>query len=264
MLEHIFHTPIGEPFIELQSIDSTNKYAINLAHNGLVQNGTVFFAHNQYAGKGQRGKLWTTEAGKNLTLSIVLNPYPLKLADSFKLSYCVAVAVSDFFKNYCGNETKIKWPNDIYWNDRKAGGILIENVVGCGASDVANWQWAVVGIGININQTVFPDDLINPVSLKQITGKEFDVLRLAKELCTHLEKYYSQLIADTSNSVFDQYLDSLYKKNEKVKLKKMNRIFEVTIKGVSKNGQLITQHAIEEVFEFGEVEWLIDKTDVDS
>lgn len=224
---------------------------------GEAQHGMAIFSHEQTAGKGQRGKNWTSEKGSNIALSILLNPYPLSIHDQFKLSVCIAVCVWDLFSTYAGNETKIKWPNDLYWRDRKAGGILIENVIQSSQSTVGRWQWAVVGIGININQSCFDPDLPNPVSLKQITGKNYEPLGLAKELCSIIEKNYQILIAGNFEILFNKYQTHLYKKDEKVKLKKGNRVFETTIKRVSEAGQLITQHSIEERFEFGEVEWII-------
>lgn len=261
--------PIGKPFIELQSIDSTNKYAMGIIHGdhlpdgqGEAQHGTVIFAHEQTAGKGQRGKSWASEKGANIALSILLNPYPLSVQDQFQLSVFVAASVHEFFLKYAGDETKIKWPNDIYWRDRKAGGILIENVIGGMKSEIGFrkskvWKWAVIGIGININQTTFPADVPNPVSLKQITGKNFGPFELAKELCSVFEKNHQLLMLDKFEELFIYYQTHLYKKDEPVKLKKDIRVFETTIKGVSSSGQLITQHLIEERFEFGEVEWVI-------
>jgi BirA family transcriptional regulator, biotin operon repressor / biotin---[acetyl-CoA-carboxylase] ligase len=262
--------PIGKPFIELQSIDSTNKYAMGLVRGDHLpdgqdeaQHGIAIFSHEQTAGKGQRGKNWVSEKDLNIALSILLNPYPLSIQDQFQLSVCAAATVHEFFSKYAGDETKIKWPNDIYWRDRKAGGILIENVIGSSefgvrSSESGKWKWTVVGIGININQTTFSPDLPNPVSLKQITGKNFESLDLAKELCSTLEKNYQLLMAGNFEDLFIYYHTHLYKKNEPVKLKKDSRVFETIIKGVSASGQLITQHSIEERFEFGEIEWVID------
>jgi BirA family biotin operon repressor/biotin-[acetyl-CoA-carboxylase] ligase len=215
------------------------------------------FAHEQTAGKGQRGKNWTSQKDLNIALSILLNPYPLSVPDQFKLSICIAVSAWEFFSKYADDETKIKWPNDIYWRDRKAGGILIENVIQNSQSAVGSWQWAVIGIGINIDQTDFDPDLPNPVSLKQITGKIHEPIELAKELCSIIEKNYQLLIAGNFMILFNKYQSHLYKKDEKVKLKIGTRVFETTIKGVTETGQLITQHSIEERFEFGEVEWVL-------
>jgi BirA family biotin operon repressor/biotin-[acetyl-CoA-carboxylase] ligase len=272
------------PFIELQSVDSTNNYARSLLHKSylpdlpgrqagrqdLTQHGTVIFAHEQLAGKGQRGKVWTTEKDANIILSVLIKPDPLHLVQQFHLSACVAIALQDFFLKYAGDDSKIKWPNDLYWQDRKAGGVLIESGVGSSESGVNNeqrttdngqrarlWKWAIVGIGININQTEFPPELPNPVSLKQITGKNFDPLVLAKELCVILNNYFQQLMTEGFDVIYSQYLDHLYKKNEIVKLKKGNRVFEATIKSISPTGQLIVQHVMEEAFGFGEIEWLV-------
>ena len=253
-------TPLGFPFVELQSVDSTNKYAMNLVHKGMASHGMAIFAHAQTAGLGQRGKTWHSETGKNIALSLIVNPFPIKTFENFKLSYCVAVSVANFLKKIVGDEIKIKWPNDIYWRDRKAGGILIENKVKTSEANNSNWQWAVIGIGLNINQTLFSNDLPNPFSLKQITGKDFDVVELAKSLCAEMNTFFNALITDKSSLLLEQYTSLLYKKDEKVKFKKGLRIFEATIKGVSETGQLITQHAIEERFDFGEIEWLLEKT----
>ena len=225
---------------------------------GEAQHGMAVFAHEQTAGKGQRGKNWVSQKGLNIALSILLKPYPLSVPDQFKLSVCIAVSAWEFFSKYAGDETKIKWPNDIYWRDRKAGGILIENIIQSSQSaSGSRWQWSIIGIGININQTDFDPHLSNPVSLKQITGKIHEPIELAKELCSIIEKNYQSLIAGNFMNLFDKYQTHLYKKDEKIKLKKGTRVFETTIKGVSETGQLITQHSIEERFEFGEIEWVL-------
>jgi BirA family biotin operon repressor/biotin-[acetyl-CoA-carboxylase] ligase len=249
------------PFTELLSVNSTNNYALARVHAGLAQHGEAFFAHEQVAGKGQMGKVWTSEKDENIILSIVANPHPLQLAQQFQLSATVALGVHDLFTKYAGDYTKIKWPNDLYWQDRKAGGILIESIVGSSESGVRSqesgvWKWAVIGTGININQTSFPEALINPVSLKQITGKSFDVIALAKELCVTINDRFVELMSGGFESIYEQYNFRLYKKNETVKLKKDSRVFEAMIKTVSTSGSLIVQHSIEEEFDFGEIEWV--------
>lgn len=251
---------IGIPFIELQSVDSTNKYAMTLIKEAFLtdrqivaNHGLVIFAHEQSSGKGQMSKKWHSEKGMNIAMSLIITPYLITLTEQFKLSVCTALSVHNFFSRFSGEETKIKWPNDLYWRDRKAGGILIENIV----QTTGNWQWAVVGIGININQTAFPPDLPNPVSLKQITGKDHAPVELAKELCKIFESNFQLLVDGNFEQLFNQYQSILYKKDEKARLKKGSRIFETTIKGVSRSGQLITQHSIEERFEFGKIEWIL-------
>src|SRR5205085_6165028 len=136
------------------------------------------------------------------------------------LSVCTAVSVKKLFEQYAGDDTKIKWPNDIYWKDRKAGGILIESIIGSEKSGVASWDWAVVGIGLNINQTSFPRALPNPVSLKQITGKDYDTITLAKELCSLFDDAFNKLIGGEFEDLYGTYISGLYKRDKKVKLKK--------------------------------------------
>ncbi|AXY78713.1 biotin--[acetyl-CoA-carboxylase] ligase [Paraflavitalea soli] len=217
---------------------------------GNAGHGTVYFALEQTAGKGQRGKTWVTTIGENIMMSVVIDPHPLKTSQQFLLSAAIALGCYDFFKNYAGEETRIKWPNDIYWRDRKAGGILIESRVGS-----EDWQWSIAGMGININQTQFASQALRPVSLKQITGKTYDINALARELCTSLENRYqairhpAQLLAN--------YEQALYKLHQTVKLKKASGVFETTIQGVTPSGQLITRDTLERHFDVGEVEWVI-------
>ena len=164
-------------FIVLDSVDSTNNYAMARVHEGLSRHGNAYFSSIQTEGKGQRGKLWETSINVNIALSIVLEPATLNALQQFQLSVAVTMGCFDFVNFYAGDETTIKWPNDIYWRDRKAGGILIENIF-----HGKEWKYAVAGIGININQPYFDDSLKNAVSLKQITGKSFYTLALAREL----------------------------------------------------------------------------------
>lgn len=250
------HIPLGLPFLELQSVDSTNNYALARIHAGLAQHGMAFFAHEQVAGKGQRGKSWVSEKDANIILSVILQPTLFALAHPFWLSACVAVAVHHFFSAYAGPETKIKWPNDLYWQHRKAGGILIENIIRTQQNNIPVWEWSVAGIGININQTTFAPELKNPVSLKQISGKNYNTVALAKQLCSLLDNYFQHLITDGFENIYHQYLCHLYKINDIARLKKDTRVFEALIKGVSPTGQLIIDHGVEEHLEFGDVEWL--------
>lgn len=261
--------PIGSPFIELQSVDSTNNYARGLIHaadlpdrQDLARHGMAIFSHEQTAGKGQRGRVWTSEKGMNIALSILINPEPLLPGQQFRLSACTAVALHDFFMKYTADGVTIKWPNDLYWQDRKAGGILIESVIRRRKQELSTWDWAIIGIGININQTVFPDNLPNPVSLKQITGKNFEPVELAKELCQTLQFYFHELMTAGFENIYEKYNQCLYKAGKKVRLKKGSRSFEVMIKAVSREGKLVTAHPGGENplltdFDFGEAEWLI-------
>lgn len=243
--------PIGEPFIELTTVDSTNNYAMAQLQMGMASHGTAYFAHHQTAGKGQRGKSWTTNAGENLILSVILQPAGLKQAHSFLLSATIAVACYDFFKRHAGDGTKIKWPNDIYWRDRKTGGILIEN-----SFRNQSWMASIVGIGLNINQTDFPALTTRAGSLKQITGNTYDPVQLSKGLCTILSDYYS-LFLEAPVKMIDLYNENLYKRDELVRFRNKNIIFESKVKEVTAQGKLVTVDTITREFDFGEIEWII-------
>jgi BirA family biotin operon repressor/biotin-[acetyl-CoA-carboxylase] ligase len=241
---------IGNPFTELVEVDSTNNYAMAQALQGTANHGHAWFAWRQTAGKGSRGKSWSAAEGQNIILSVLLAPSPLVSGHSFYLSAAVALATHDFFKTFAGNETKIKWPNDIYWCDRKAAGILIENNM-----RGYTWQWAVAGMGVNINQTEFSASLSNPVSLKQITGKTYNVVDMAKCLCDHLQVRYEQL-QENKESILQDYNAVLYKRGEVVRLKKNNAVFNCIIKEVNAFGQLKIMDAPLSQVDFGEVEWV--------
>jgi BirA family biotin operon repressor/biotin-[acetyl-CoA-carboxylase] ligase len=174
---------LGVPLIELSTIDSTNIYAMAQIKEGMAKSGSCFRADYQTHGKGQHGRVWESSKGQNLLCSYILE---LKTLDKSKkwapndqngFSAAIALGARTFFDAYTNGDTKIKRPNDIYWRDRKAGGILIENQL-----KGKEWTWTVIGIGININQTVFSPEAPNPVSLKQITGRDWDILSLQEAL----------------------------------------------------------------------------------
>ena len=203
------------------------------------------------------GKKWEGEKQANMALSILVKPDFLSLSRQFQLSACVAVSVHQLLEKYVGEDLKIKWPNDLYWQDRKAGGILIESVVGATETDKGKWQWAITGIGVNVNQAFFPEWLLNPVSILQITGKKIDTVNLARECCELVKQNLKSLQQDRFDVFFNYYNRVLYKKGTVVKFKKGNRVFEAEVKRIDESGRLLIQHATEEALEFGEVEWVI-------
>ena len=188
---------LGAPLIELSTIDSTNIYAMAQIKEGLAESGSCFRADFQTHGKGQHGRVWESSKGQNILCSYILE---LKKLDALKkwtptdqigFSAAIALGIRAFFDAHTNGDTKIKRPNDIYWRDRKAGGILIENLL-----KGTEWTWAVVGIGININQTVFSPEAPNPVSLKQITGRDWDILSLQEALSKALTKSIQDWLMD--------------------------------------------------------------------
>lgn len=243
---------IGEPFIELSEVDSTNNYAMQQVQAGMAEHGATWFAGYQTLGKGQRGKPWSAEPWQNIMMSVVVNPFFLRVENQFLLNVAVALACYDFFNAQAGTNTCIKWPNDLYWKDKKAGGILIENVL-----KGSKWRFSIIGIGININQTFFPPDLPNPVSLKLITGKSFNVIDLAKQLCKTLNSRWQQLASGNYDLLFNEYSSHLYKKGEVVTFKRENSLFDAVVVGVNKKGELLVNTGEETALAFGSVEWIL-------
>lgn len=238
-------------FSILDSVDSTNNYAMGQVHAGLAKHGMAWFANRQTAGKGQRGKAWQSSPGDSIILSIVIEPLPGTDAHQFSFNASIALACIDFLQSLTGEPFNVKWPNDIYWRDRKAGGILIENVL-----QGNQWKWSVVGVGININQTSFPTNLVNPVSLKDITGREYDTIALAKQLHTSILKRIEHLEDVPVVKIMQDYNAVLYKKDTEVQLRKNNIVFKTCIKEVDQFGNLLTRDVMERSFIFGEVEWV--------
>jgi BirA family biotin operon repressor/biotin-[acetyl-CoA-carboxylase] ligase len=157
-------------------------------YQGLAISGSCYTADFQTNGKGQHGRVWESEKGQNLLSSYVLELKQLKTgkiwtpADQIGFSAAIALGARAFFASFAGVETKIKKPNDIYHRDRKAGGILIENLV-----RGKDWTWTVIGIGMNINQASFSSATVNrvssnPISLQEITNKNWDVKQMQKHL----------------------------------------------------------------------------------
>lgn len=224
---------------------------MGLVHAGMAQHGTCVFAHEQTKGKGQRSKGWVSAHGQNVLLSIVIEPFTLRPEQLFRLSMMTAIGVQRFYSQYAGEGTCIKWPNDIYWRDRKAGGILIENNL-----QGREWKYAVIGIGLNINQTNFEGMPIKAVSLKQITGKTYNIVEIAKSLINTLQITFEELL-NNSKEIAPCYHRYLYKYHQTVRLKKGSRIFDAYIKGVTEDGRLVTSTSLDEYFSVGEVEWVI-------
>jgi BirA family biotin operon repressor/biotin-[acetyl-CoA-carboxylase] ligase len=243
---------IGEPFITLSEVDSTNNYAMARIAEAPVAHGTTWFAWKQTAGKGQRGHRWMSAAGENILMSIVLKPSGLQASNQFYLSAVVALALHDLIKKYAPDQAKIKWSNDIYLDDKKAGGILIENILRGN-----EWHYAVVGIGLNVNQETFPRDLPNPVSLRQFTGQPHEVLPLAGALCQHVAERFASLRPGNFNTILAEYTRALYGLNRMQRFQRGEETFEAVIRGVDSQGKLQLQKGAQ-IFgvDFGEVIFL--------
>ena len=178
------------PLIHLDETDSTNRYLTQLCDRQQVAEYTTVCADYQTAGKGQRGNTWESERGKNLMFSLVLYPTFLQPQRQFILSQLTALAVRDTLTRWAG-DIRIKWPNDIYWQEKKICGILIENELN--AEGIAR---SIIGIGLNVNQTKFHSDAPNPVSLRQITGGEENPMEVLHDIQTYIRERYEGLRND--------------------------------------------------------------------
>lgn len=239
-------------FYLLDSVDSTNNYAMANVHAGMATHGMAWFANEQTNGKGQRGKSWEAASGKNIILSMVVKPPLVLKRQPFLLSCLIATACAEFIQSQCSQHIAIKWPNDLFWRDRKAGGILIENVL---AGD--EWKWAVVGIGINVNQTEFETARNKPVSLQEIAGREMNPETLTRQLHQFILKKIDKLTPETAEEILKEYNERLYKRNAAVTLKIDGEVVETTVKIVNEKGQLITEDNQQRQLDHGTVEWLL-------
>jgi BirA family biotin operon repressor/biotin-[acetyl-CoA-carboxylase] ligase len=211
--------------------------------------GTVVITAFQKAGKGQSGAQWNSEPGKNLLMSVLLFPHELPVKKIFMLNKVVALAVRDLISEFVP-EVKIKWPNDIYVADKKICGMLIENSLR--GNQI---QYSIAGIGLNINQGVFPTEILNPTSLKIITGKIFSVDEIFSPLCSHLESRYLQLKAGQEEKLNRDYISSLYRFGEKCFYEDAHGKFSAQIENVDEDGRLCllkedgckTKYAMKEV-----------------
>lgn len=201
---------VGRNIVTLERIDSTNNYLKNLlSKSAPVPDGTVIMAVEQYAGRGQVNNTWVSEPGKNLTFSLLLSPAFLSPDLQFMLNKTISIAINDVLTEIIGAGVKIKWPNDIYFKDRKLGGVLIENIL-----RGKNWTYAIIGIGLNINQSGFPDDIKKVTSLNKILHQDYDLHAILRHLCKSIEQRYQQLRDGRFELINKLYLETLYKFGE--------------------------------------------------
>ncbi|MEN9750751.1 MAG: hypothetical protein RIR23_810 [Pseudomonadota bacterium] len=234
-------------------MDSTNSYLMEKASLG-HPHASVAATHIQTKGRGRRGRSWQSALGESLTFSLLWR-FNGGAATLSGLSLAVGVAIIRSLHRFGVLSAQLKWPNDVLVQDgpqyKKLAGILIEL-----QGDMEGQSTAVIGIGINLNQVVFSENLPNPVSLRQITGKSFDGKNCAQELIGKLSNRYYELKENGFNNLHSSYLEHLYKKGDAVRLKKNAAAFIATIDTVTAQGELIITHGITESIQFGEIEWL--------
>ncbi|WP_028981526.1 biotin--[acetyl-CoA-carboxylase] ligase [Sporocytophaga myxococcoides] len=246
---------IGKPLIYLPSCHSTNDIAAEMVQSPNITEGTTIIANFQTAGKGQRGNSWESQEGKNLMFSIILKPSFLSPTEQFQLNITISLSVSEFLTTYLGKKIKVKWPNDIFFEDKKICGILIQNFI-----KSSKIETSVVGIGININQIEFSEG--KATSLARALEKEFDRNILLNEFLVILERNYLQLRTGRIENLKSRYIENLYKRGETGFYKTKENVLKGMIIGVDGIGQLlIKENENIHSFQFKEVEFLnfIDK-----
>jgi BirA family transcriptional regulator, biotin operon repressor / biotin---[acetyl-CoA-carboxylase] ligase len=239
---------VGKKLVFLPSCHSTNEEAATLQKNDSAPEGTIIITDNQTSGKGQRGNTWESLANQNLTFSVLMKPSFLPVSEQFLLNMAVSLGILDYLKSI-QNGFLIKWPNDMYYQNSKTAGILIQNSVK--ESRIEN---SIVGIGLNVNQTSFKT--VNATSLSLITGKTYSLETVLEALSLCLEWRYIQLKKGNVSVLKSDYLNNLLGFGEERLYKSVN-IFNGRIIGVTDTGllQMETQSGLKN-FNFKEVEFL--------
>jgi BirA family biotin operon repressor/biotin-[acetyl-CoA-carboxylase] ligase len=220
------------PIIKLDAIDSTNDYLKQLAKEKWLENYTIVIANKQTKGKGQMGSKWVSEPGKNLTMSVLVKDLSLEQLSVFDFNVAVAIAAINTLTQCFIPSLKIKWPNDIMADNKKVGGILIEN-----SFKPDRTFTAVVGFGLNLNQTNF-ETLPQATSLTNIMSKKYDIEEMAY-LFLKMLKYQLLLFPEETESVWNCYDSLLFKKDKVVAFedKEGNR-FMAIVKKITRDGKL--------------------------
>ena len=224
-----------------KNIESTNQHLQRLLDKGIDITDNIVVADFQTSGKGQGSNVWQSEDGMNLLFSIALDMSFLKAENQFLLTQMVSVAMIDVLKKYLPEESLfIKWPNDIYFNDKKIAGVLIKNEI-----KGMMLGTSIIGIGLNVNQTYFDKSLPNPISMKMITGKDYDLERLLLEVykSTSLQVYkcqsQSQSQCQSQSSIVNSYNHHLYRYNRWALFEHEGIEKEMMIVGYDRFGRLV-------------------------
>lgn len=240
----------------LQETTSTNDYLKQRCKEDKAKEFYTVIAECQTNGKGQRGNCWESEEGKNLTFSTVIYPTALEAKKHFIISAIASYAVYEALAQYTSGFS-IKWPNDLYWHDKKIGGILIENDM-----EGKYITQSIIGIGINVNQLNFLSDAPNPVSLAQITGAKIERKELFAKIIQGLISGYLQLehdITQTEHIIQILYQKVLYRRNGMHPYRDAKGCFSAQIHKVEPNGYLVLkdEQNMLRKYAFKEVEFII-------
>ncbi|MEE4178081.1 MAG: biotin--[acetyl-CoA-carboxylase] ligase [Bacteroides sp.] len=226
--------------IHLETTDSTNREAFRLLGTSSPPEGTAIVAMHQYSGRGQGQASWESEPGKNLTFSVILRPVFLPPANQFLLNQAIALGVRDGIAELLTPKENVlvKWPNDIYWKDRKVSGTLIENQIMGNRLLVA-----VAGIGINVNQDQFSNDAPNALSIKTITGTEFELSKVFETVFSSISWWYRVLQNENHKQIRESYLNHLLGFGETRRFSHEEKEFSGEITGIDEYGRILIRES---------------------
>ena len=232
--------------IKLDAIDSTNSFLKELAHSNSLENYTIVTAREQKKGRGQMGTNWVSEPGKNLLCSVYVAFEGFPITHQVLINYAVSLAIVSTLEKLNVSKLAIKWPNDILSSNQKICGVLVENVM-----QNKEIKSAIIGIGLNINQQLFPKNILNATSIFNVTGTRIAIESVLDLLIVDLKLYTSYITNSNTNVLKKSYLDKLYKKNIPTMFKNsQNVLFMGKIIGVSSLGKLQIELEDESTKEF--------------
>ena len=237
---------IGKKTVRLPEVDSTNRYFMDWLSREKPDEGTLVITDCQTSGKGMDGTVWESEPGQNLTFSFVLYPDFLAPDAQFYLNKIVALGLADMVSELTDRQVsiRIKWPNDIYIDDRKLAGTLIQN--GIKGSSI---EYSVVGIGMNINQEIFSGNAPNPVSLIMISGNDYDLEFVLNKILDKIWLRYDLLKKGSKKEIDEDYLNCLYRYQQLADYVYKGNSVRAKITGVNRYGQLILEIPGEKIIE---------------
>ena len=225
--------------VDLPQTESTNTYARTMPVEPSDTTPIVVTTDCQTCGRGQRGNSWESEPSKNLTFTLVVYPRWMSPARQFELSMLVSVGIVAALRPLVPEPEAltVKWPNDIYYGDKKLAGILIENSIGA-----ASIERSLIGIGLNVNQTVFRSDAPNPVSLALIADHEFNRMEVLDDVVDNILDAINMYADDPEPDELAALYDSMLWRNDgqlhRWRDMATGRVFEARMTGVDIDGKL--------------------------
>ena len=233
--------------IKLNAIGSTNTFLKDLVLDTEVKNYTVITADSQTQGRGQMGTSWESEAGKNLMFSVFVAHTSFDIKDAVYLNYAISLAVCTVLSGYNNSKMTVKWPNDILSDSKKISGLLIEN-----AFNASKIKHSIIGVGVNVNQEQFSEDLKMATSLKKVVGETIDKEDLLYKFVSKIKKEVENCVPENFSKLKARYLSVLYKYQVPAMFKLLDgTVFMGKIVGVNASGALEVERDDESIHVFG-------------